>query len=180
MTTPAFISSFAWITLFFCSCNHRQEGKDAVVITEPGQQADSSGYLINEHPRVNEDSAMIPVASILYPGTHDFTLHWIGWDRPGKVHIQPADSGWYRVTGEQRDRQGNFITIDGELKVIDPLELKFRGTIREKVQTLNQGDTCTREGEQVFLSTRNRKYWRLQNMANCEGSGVVDYIDIYF
>ena len=96
------------------------------------------------------------------------------------MHIQPADSGWFRVTGEQRDRQGNFVTIDGELKVIDPLELKFRGTIREKVQTLNQGDTCTREGEQVFLSTRNRKYWRLQNMANCEGSGVVDYIDIYF
>jgi hypothetical protein len=32
----------------------------------------------------------------------------------------------------------------------------------------------------LFKSTKGRKYWRMQDMENCEGSGVVDYVDIYF
>jgi hypothetical protein len=37
-----------------------------------------------------------------------------------------------------------------------------------------------KEGDKIFLSTKGRKYWRLQNMLNCEGNRVTDYIDIYF
>jgi len=121
-----------------------------------------------------------PDNSPLKEGRHLFTLHWISWERPGSVQVKKKSDGNYTVVGSQRDKRGNFATIDGTLEVVDPLKLRFDGLILTKSETVNNGDTCKREGEQIFLSTKGRKYWRLQNMENCEKGNVVDYIDIYF
>ena len=162
------------------SCNEQSDTPapasvpDSSVVEAPRQDNDTL-------PPSSDTSAPIqPTRPVLRVGSHFFTLHWISWDKPGMVTIEEETNGEYSISGSQRDKNGNFITINGNLEVISPLELKFDGVIHEKVKSLNNGDTCTRKGEQVFLSTKNRRYWRLQNMANCEGSGVVDYIDIFF
>ncbi|PWV47622.1 hypothetical protein [Chitinophaga sp. S165] len=115
----------------------------------------------------------------LREGTHNFTLQWISWDKPGKVQIRKQSKDTYTVKGEQRDAK-SFVTIDGTLKVVSPAELLFTGTIKSLYASINEGNVCERTGTYHFLAKGARKYWRLQEMDNCEGNNVVDYIDIYF
>ena len=122
-----------------------------------------------------------PPTNQLREGTHNFTLQWIGWDNPGKVQIKKDKDGNYTVKGEQRDTQnGGFVTIDGVLKVVSPRELTFEGTIQTMDKSLNGGKVCDKTGTYHFLAKGARKYWRLQEMDNCEGNNVVDYVDIFF
>lgn len=119
-------------------------------------------------------------ASKIRLGKHLFTLHWISWDKPGSVMIKPSENGWYNISGGQKGKNGDYITIEGGVKQINPKELSFRGTIKYVVKRLNKGQPCIKKGVQTFKSTKGRKYWRLQNMINCEGGLTTDYIDIYF
>ena len=114
-------------------------------------------------------------------GMHNLTLQWISWEKPGSVEITKIDENTYRVLGEQIGEYGdNFLTVDGILRPVSEKELIFDGTIKTRVSHVNGGETCIRNGKQIFESTKGRKYWRMQNMANCEGGASVDYIDIYF
>ncbi|QJB32254.1 hypothetical protein HF324_12895 [Chitinophaga oryzae] len=114
-------------------------------------------------------------------GKHSFTLQWISWDHPGEVMIEKQKDATYTVKGEQRDEKtGDFVTIDGTLTVDSPKELTFNGTIRTQYSNVNGGKVCEKTGTYHFLAKGARKYWRLQEMDNCEGNNVVDYVDIYF
>jgi hypothetical protein len=117
----------------------------------------------------------------LTPGKHDFTLQWISWDEPGTVDVQPSEDGWFTIQGSQK-RRGNkdYVSIDGLIKQISASELLFKGEIISVVETINNGQPCLRKGEKIFKTTKNRQYWRLQDMINCEGGLVTDYVDIYF
>lgn len=114
-------------------------------------------------------------------GKHLLTLQWISWDKPGSINFTPVKNkrNTYRVKGRQSIK-GDYVTIDGTIVQRSARELFFNGTIKSKVSSINNGQVCERKGPQTFLSTRNRKYWRLQQMENCEGNRVTDYIDIYF
>jgi hypothetical protein len=116
----------------------------------------------------------------LREGTHNLTLQWISWDVPGKVKITRQTDGTYTVKGEQRNKAGDFVTIDGTLKVLDPKQLLFTGNIQSRYTGVNNGNPCDKQGTFHFLSKGARQYWRLQEMDNCEGNNVVDYVDIYF
>ncbi|SHM01407.1 hypothetical protein [Chitinophaga sp. CF418] len=121
------------------------------------------------------------VAPALREGAHNFTLQWISWDKPGKVQIRKKKKSTYTIKGEQRDAASkSFVTIDGTLKVTSASELIFTGTIKSLYESINAGNVCERTGTYHFLAKGARKYWRLQEMENCEGNNVVDYIDIYF
>lgn len=123
----------------------------------------------------------IPSSNTIRTGKHAFTLQWISWDEPGSVMIQPANDGWYSIKGEQRSRRNSdYITIEGLIRKISPTELQFKGEIKSVVETNNGGDPCIKTGIQIFKTTQNRKYWRLQDMINCEGGMLTDYVDIYF
>ncbi|MBC9934487.1 hypothetical protein [Chitinophaga qingshengii] len=125
--------------------------------------------------------AQQPAANTLREGKHNLTLQWVSWERPGKVMISKQKDGTYSVKGEQRDEKtGDFVTIDGALTVVSPKELTFNGTIRTQYSNVNQGKVCEKTGTYHFLAKGARKYWRLQEMDNCEGNNVVDYVDIYF
>ncbi len=115
----------------------------------------------------------------LREGKHNFTLQWVGWHNPGKVLISKRSDGLFNVKGEQRSSEG-FVTIDGTLKVLSPQELLFEGTIQTMEKSLNKGEVCEKKGVYHFLAKGARKYWRLQEMDNCEGNNVVDYVDIFF
>ncbi len=112
-------------------------------------------------------------------GTHDLTLQWIGWDQPGKAQIQKTDNGRYTIEGAQRKGE-DYLQISGVLTPLSTVELLFDGKLVYRVSDLNGGLPCDKSGKQTFLSTRGRKYWRMQNMTNCEGGLVTDYVDIYF
>ncbi|MCW3465071.1 hypothetical protein [Chitinophaga nivalis] len=122
-----------------------------------------------------------PAPFVLREGKHNLTLQWVSWNQPGKAVIKKKKDGTYSIQGEQRgaDNAG-FVTIDGVLKVVSAKELEFEGTIRTKDNSINGGEVCEKKGTYHFLAKGARKYWRLQEMENCEGNNVVDYVDIFF
>ena len=83
--------------------------------------------------------------------------------------------------GEQRSRENDqdLIEIRGTINIVNEKEFLFKGIIVTKIDFINNGEECIREGEFTFKISGKRKYWRMQEMGNpCED--VVDYIDIYF
>lgn len=115
-----------------------------------------------------------------FPGKHALTLQWISWDRPGSVSITEGYNGWHSIHGSQTDNKGNYLKIDGRIKPLNNRELEFEGKIETRVDHINAGESCIRTGKKLFKATGTRKYWRLQDMINCEGGMITDYVDIYF
>lgn len=117
----------------------------------------------------------------LRPGVHNITIQWIGWEKPGKATITDLKNGTYKIEGEQKDAESSdFLKISGIITPVSKNELSFNGLISSKVQWINKGAVCNREGNNTFKAAPNKKYWRLENKINCEGGTVTDYIDIYF
>lgn len=117
-------------------------------------------------------------------GKHMLSLQWISWEYFGTANITKQADGTLRCTGEQLSRGddshiGDYLKIDGTVRIVSALELEFTGTIRTKIWHINNGEEVVREGTFTFLSTQGRKYWRLQQMKN-PADECTDYIDIYF
>ncbi len=118
----------------------------------------------------------------LYPreGKHLFSLHWISWKKFGSVNIKKINTKKYSIKGLQKDDKGNYVTIDGFLIPLTKGKLCFIGEIVTRTSGNNNGVACTKNGTYTFLSKPGSKYWRLQEMENCEGGELVDYVDIFF
>jgi len=114
-------------------------------------------------------------------GTHNLSLQWISWEELGKAEIRYLGNNVYSIVGEQRNPDNSdYLKIEGTLEPLSETELIFDGTVEHQITHLNQGQPCVKKGKQTFKSTKNRKYWRMQDMQNCEGGMVTDYVDIYF
>jgi hypothetical protein len=113
-------------------------------------------------------------------GQHGITLQWIGWEYRGVVKVTLED-GALKIKGIQRskDNKTDSVSINGTLEIIDDKEIQFTGKIITTVHYNNAGKPCEKEGTYTFKKTGNRRYWRLQEMKNCDGV-VVDYVDLYF
>lgn len=107
------------------------------------------------------------------------SLQWISFDKPGNAKLFKMKDGWYQIKGEQINEANEFVKIDGKLQRLDKARIKFVGTIITYVKYNNDGKPCEKTGEQIFLTKDNRKYHRLQNMKNCAGGMLVDYVDLY-
>lgn len=117
-------------------------------------------------------------------GKHMLSLQWISWDYFGTANITKGSDGTLYCKGEQLSRGddshiGDYLKIDGTIRIISEKELEFTGTIRTKIYHINNGDEVVREGTFTFLATQGRKYWRLQEMKN-PADECTDYVDIYF
>lgn len=113
-------------------------------------------------------------------GKHLLSLQWISWDYFGAANVVNKNGVLY-LKGEQKQRGGgtDYVKVDGVITEINAKDFKFDGTIETQISHINGGAPCKREGVLTFAATKNRKYWRLQEMDNpCEG--VTDYVDIYF
>jgi len=75
---------------------------------------------------------------------------------------------------------GPFASATNDNYMIIDASLIPNTIIWSQLVNLNNGEECVREGEYNFKATGKRQYWRLQEMDNCEGGNVVDYVDIYF
>lgn len=111
-------------------------------------------------------------------GKHALTLQWISWDKPGTVNFTKIGKNLYKVSGSQKKGR-EYLTIEGEISQVSVDELSFDGTIKHSTAINANGKECVKTGPKTFLATKNRKYWRMQDMANCDGVAT-DYIDIYF
>lgn len=118
----------------------------------------------------------------MYPreGKHLFSLHWISWKKFGSVNIKKINSKKYSIKGSQKDDKGNYVTIEGILIPVVKGKLSFTGEIVTRTSGNNNGIACTKKGTYTFLCAPDRKYWRFQEMYNCEGGSLVDYVDIFF
>lgn len=114
-------------------------------------------------------------------GRHAFTIQWISFNnaKPGTVVIKPLANGTYEIEGAQRDNaRKEYVTIKGTFKP-DGRNLYFNGKIVSRIAYINNGQPCELNGAAVFKASGVRKYWRLQQMLNCDGE-TTDYIDIFF
>ncbi len=114
-------------------------------------------------------------------GWHSFTIQWITFNKsaPGKVYIKEIGDEEYSIEGEQRDpKSKDYVTIKGTFLNRGNI-LKFNGKIVSKINSINGGKPCELTGLSIFKASGKRKYWRLQQMLNCDGE-TTDYIDIYF
>ena len=118
----------------------------------------------------------------LYPrvGKHLFSLHWISWQDFGSVVVKKINTNKYTIKGSQKDNKGNYVTIDGILIPVVKGQITFVGEIITKTSVNNVGIACVKKGKYTFICSPGRKYWRLQEMENCEGGFLVDYVDIFF
>lgn len=114
-------------------------------------------------------------------GKHLFSLQWVSWDYFGDALItKTRQQNVYNVKAEQQDKNnGNFVSMDGVIEVVNAKHLKFKGEIITKVDHINKGKECKRSGNFDFKVKGKRKYWRLQQM-DSPCSEVVDYIDIFY
>lgn len=113
-------------------------------------------------------------------GRHRMSLQWVSWNYFGTANVTNTN-GVYRIKGEQRGRgkSTDYVRIDGVITSISPKEFKFDGKVEMRVSHINGGQPCVREGELTFAITKNRRYWRMQEMDNpCDTA--TDYVDIYF
>jgi hypothetical protein len=105
------------------------------------------------------------------------TLQWISWDYRGRLAVSEV-GGRIHLSGGQRARRGaGRLELDGDVIAIDATSLTFRGRILI-ADAPDPGRECNRLGTFQFRITGHRRYWRLQQMEQCDG--LTDYVDIYF
>jgi hypothetical protein len=164
---------------FACSDSNQQKVNDAISKT--------SDSLVSKLDKANDtlkntiDSvkSKIPKIKIETYKTVPISLQWIGFDKPGDARITKLENDWYTIKGEQTNSNNEYLKIDGKLKKLNENQVAFEGTIITFVKYNNDGKPCEKTGRQIFLKKGDRKYYRLQNMNNCEGGRLVDYVDIY-
>ena len=113
-------------------------------------------------------------------GTHMCSLQWISWKKFGNVTLKRNSDGTLRCNGGQKSTTtDDYLKLDGDITVVNPLHLKFNGKITTCVSYINNGKPVVREGEFNFTVAGQRRYWRMREMNNPK-DGCCDYVDIYF
>lgn len=126
---------------------------------------------------VHNNPASLP--DTLRAGTHPISLQWIGWNKPGEATITPDSAGWYTISGSQLSEDREYLNIEGKIRRVSGKELEFTGIVETRVRMNNGGKPCIKKGKQRFFAKGARTYYRLQNMENCQGGNLLDYVDIY-
>ena len=170
----------------FASCNNQSVNNNILTLdknTALKREKDSLRNVISQRGKEkalivkppNKEKTQYPIKG----GKHPISLQWISWDILGEVILKPLGGGWYSISGSQKNKDGDELKIEGKIKRLSEKELEFEGTIMTKMSTINNGEPCVKNGKQLFYAKDDRKYFRLQNMTNCEGGMLVDYVDIY-
>ncbi|MEZ4987050.1 MAG: hypothetical protein R2795_18760 [Saprospiraceae bacterium] len=158
--------------------------KKEIVIKEEQAAIDTISTVMTEKSNSSttvETENIIPKSRLA--GKHNLTIQWIGWDHPGEITFNDIGDNQYEVDGFQKGKPTDecpdcYLKVKGTIKEITPKRLRFTGKIESSIYHIQGGIPCVKEGTFDFVSTKNRKYWRCQNMAGCDG--VTDYVDIYF
>jgi len=112
-------------------------------------------------------------------GTHPLSLQWVTFDTTkGSVTITESN-GAYKLKGEQKGKDNNWLSIDGEVTAINAKDFTFKGKIVTRISYIAGGKDCLRDGVFQFRITGARQFWRMREQQNpCEEAA--DYVDIFF
>jgi len=172
--------------LFLLSCGREKkviltdgEKDKAKVTTITSPTPSVTGPASEPPPPHTAPEPVIDETRSLKAGFHPISLHWIGWDKRGKAEVKPGTDGWYSISGSQTNADKEYLNIEGRIRRISEKELEFDGIVETRVLTNNGGEPCIKQGLQRFYGKGSRTYYRLQNMENCAGGNLVDYVDIY-
>lgn len=91
----------------------------------------------------------------------------------GTVNFENTGRDLYTLTGNAKSGN-NTLKIEGTVKRVSVKHLNFEGEITQKIN----GVIYKRTKPTTFSNEGKGNFWRLQNKVN--GSGFVDYIDIYY
>lgn len=173
---------FGLVVLIFASCSESNQQKVDNAVSKTGDSLKSKLNKLNDTLREGAKEALdkIPKVKVEVARTIPISLQWISFEsQQGSAKISKAEDGWYTIKGEQTNGNNEFLKIDGKLKRVDQSNLDFVGTIITFVKSNNGSRPCEKTGEYRFLKRGNRANYRLQQMQNCGGGNVVDYVDLY-
>ena len=78
-------------------------------------------------------------------GTHPLSLQWVTFDTTkGEVTITDS-AGVYKLKGQQKGKDNNFLTIEGEVLQINAKDFLFQGRIVTRVSYIAGGKECARD-----------------------------------
>jgi len=121
----------------------------------------------------------------LTAGDHVLTLQWLqNGNGVGRATLSPDSDGRWHIEGHQEERykgERNTLDLAGTIRVLNPRELEFTGTITTRVSYLNGGVPYERHGTFRMKAWGARTFWRMQGMTEPDGNDrVTDYIDLHF
>ncbi|WP_148042814.1 hypothetical protein [Pedobacter jejuensis] len=164
---------------FGCSENN-QKKVDSVIDDTSDSLVAKVDQVGDSLKRVKDDiKSKIPKFKIDVIKTIPISLQWISFEKQGSAQLKKQSDGWFSIKGEQTNANNEFLRLDGKIKRLDANQLSFEGTIITYIKDNNGGKPCEKTGTQIFAKKGDRNYYRLQNMENCSGGKVLDYVDIY-
>ena len=157
--------------IFLFSCSKKESGFSQTI-------SDSTKIIesLNLERTKNNDSIRLKNNQNIFAdlsGTHSLKFSSDEGTINGKINFEKTGRDLYKVSGSGKSGQ-NIINIEGTINRVSGRHLNFEGKI---IQNIN-GTTFTRTKKTTFLDEGKGNYWRLQDKIN--GSGFVEYIDIYF
>jgi hypothetical protein len=109
-------------------------------------------------------------------GRKKLTIQWIHTD--GFIDFVKED-GTIEVYGYQSEIGGDYLKIEGELKILSNIEYILIGSIESRIGNVCNGEIITKEGYFIFKKWNKRPYFRMQNAREEPCFDSYDYIDIY-
>ena len=157
--------------IFLFSCSKKESGFSQTISdsTKIIESLNLERTKINERIRLKNNRNIFADLS----GTHSLKFSSDEGTINGKIKFEKTGRDLYKVSGSGKSEQ-NIINIEGTINRVSGRHLNFEGKI---IQNIN-GTTFTRTKKTTFLDEGKGNYWRLQDKIN--GSGFVEYIDIYF
>ena len=157
--------------IFLFSCSKKESGFSQTISdsTKIIESLNLERAKINERIRLKNNRNIFADLS----GTHSLKFSSDEGTINGKINFEKTGRDLYKVSGSGKSGQ-NIINIEGTINRVSGRHLNFEGKI---IQNIN-GTTFTRTKKTTFLDEGKGNYWRLQDKIN--GSGFVEYIDIYF
>ncbi|RZL48097.1 MAG: hypothetical protein EOP00_10140 [Pedobacter sp.] len=165
------------------ACSDAKQDKVEAAISKTGDSLNAKLNKLNDTLNKVKDnvSNSIPKVKIEIEKTIPISLQWISFETQdqGKATLTKSNDSWYVIKGEQTNDNNEYLKINGKIKRVDQFNLSFDGTIITYVKSNNGGVPCEKTGKQVFLKKGDRSYYRLQQMENCAGGRLLDYVDLY-
>lgn len=164
------ISLFSVILLWSCT---KKESSDTTTLSPEAKKIESINIV---RQKLNDSITLINQQNKFKDLGGDHQLKFTSDEASaikGTLTFTKKGRDLYDVSGKASSGK-NTLTVKGTVKRVSEKHLNFEGEI---VQNIN-GNTYKRTDKTTFFDEGKGKFWRLQNKIN--GSGFVDYIDIYF
>ena len=158
------------ITLLSCS---KKEIKNTNVISDEAKKIESINV---ERQKLNDSIVIRNHQNVLKDLSGKHTLKFSSDETSGfsgTLNFNKTGRDLYTITGSANSGKNN-LEIKGTVKKVTEKHLNFDGEITQKIN----GTVYKRTKKTTFFDEGKGNFWRLQNKVN--GSGFVDYIDIYF